>query len=197
MKALLLCHALVLVAGLSRGVAPQLSPLSAGDWGAVNSGLRMAISLVPPTTELLEGPEFYIGIENVGNNDAMVNLGHMISNGKVMFPEAVRLFLTDRQGSTRELQYFDRRYSGVAGRVDDFIVALPAGSVYMIRVSMDRYWSPSTKEWGLKLASGRYQIQARFEGQGARSLNLDTPGIALLNFWKGTLRSNALSFEIP
>lgn len=40
------------------------------------------------------------------------------------------------------------------------------------------------------------QIQARFDGQGARSVNLDTPGIALLNLWKGTLQSNALSFDV-
>jgi len=53
----------------------------------------------------------------------VLNLGSMLANGKVMFPEAVRLSLTDPAGYARELHFFDRRYPGIAGRVDDFIVA--------------------------------------------------------------------------
>lgn len=68
--------------------------------------------------------------------------------------------------------------------------------MYAIRVSLDQYWSSATKEFGIKLGRGRYRLEARFHGQGAQSLNLDTPGVGLLNFWKGTLRSNSLAFEI-
>ncbi len=196
MKVVLFCCAVALVTGPVGSVASQSLSAIAGEWGSANAGLRMAISSVSPATERIEEPQFCVGIENVGDSDVVVNLGSMLSNGKVMFPEAVRLLLTDLRDATRELQYFDRRYPGIAGRVDDFIVALRAGSVYTIRVSVDRYWSPTTKEWGIKLASGRYRIEARFEGHGARYLNLDTPGIALLNFWKGTLQSNSLSFEV-
>lgn len=85
---------------------------------------------------------------------------------------------------------------GIAGRVDDFIVPLRAGSLYRIGVSLDHYWSTATKEFGLKLARGRYRIEARFEGQGAQHENLDTPGIGLLNYWKGMLRSNSLAVEV-
>lgn len=120
----------------------------------------------------------------------------MLANGKVMFPGAVRLRLTDSHGTTRELEYFDKRYPAIAGRVDDFIVALRAGSVYAIRISLERYWSRATKEFDLTLQRGRYQIEARFDGQGAQSINGDTAGIALLNFWKGTLRSNSIALEV-
>jgi hypothetical protein len=158
--------------------------------------LRLAISLVGTAADRPTGTQFDVSIENVGESDVVVNLGFMLANGKVMFPEAVRLLLSDAQGGTRELQYFDRRYPGIAGRVDDFIVPLRSGSAYSMRLSLDRYWSAATKEWDLKLAPGRYRIEALFESRGAQFPNLDTSGIALLNFWKGTLRSSPLSFEV-
>ena len=193
MKPIALCCAAALVAGSQAPGQRQSLPT---DWGSANTGLRMAISSATTATETSVGPQFDIVIENVGDSDVVVNLGFMLSNGKVMFPEAIRLVLTDPRGTTRELQYFDRRYPGIAGRVDDFIVPLRAGSLYRIGVSLDHYWSSPTKEFGLKLARGRYRIDARFEGQGAQHENLDTPGIGLLNYWKGTLRSNSLAFEV-
>jgi hypothetical protein len=197
MKATILCCAVALAAGLPDVGAQRSDPLAAVDWGSASDGLRMAISSVTAATERPEERGFYVAIENVGDRDVVLNLGSMIANGKVMFPEAVRLLLTDSQGTARELQYFDRRYPVIAGRVDDFIVALRAGSLYAIRVSLDHYWSSATNDFGVKLGLGRYRIEARFDGRGARSLNLDTPGVALLNFWKGTLRSNSLAFDIP
>jgi hypothetical protein len=120
----------------------------------------------------------------------------MLANGKVMFPASIRLVLTDPSGQTRELQYFDRKHPAVAGRVDDFTVALRAGSIHTIRATMDHYWSPATKEFGVKLTNGRYRIVARFQGEGARTDNGDMPGLALLNFWKGTVQSSPLEFAV-
>ena len=176
------------------GAAPQ-----AGTVGVPvhpSSELRLAIALLGTEAGEPAGTQFNVSIENVGESDVIVNLGFMLANGKVMFPEAVRLLLTDPQGRSRELQYFDRRYPGIAGRVDDFVVALRAGSAYSLRLSLDRYWAAATKEWDLKLTPGRYQIEALCEGRGARSHNNDSPGIALLNFWKGTVRSAPLSFDV-
>jgi hypothetical protein len=197
MKKVVLCWAVVLGTASHAVSLQQSLPFVVTDWGSANTGLRMSISSATTATERGEQPAFYVAVENVGNRDVVVNLGTMISNGKVMFPEAVRLFLTDSQGRTRELQYFDRRYPGIAGRVDDFIVSLRAGTVHAIRVSLDNYWSTETNGPVLNLVRGRYRIEARFDGQGARSLNGDTPGIGLLNFWKGTLRSNTHVFDIP
>jgi hypothetical protein len=121
----------------------------------------------------------------------------MLANGKVMFPYAVRLVLTDPGGTTRDLQFFDKRYPGIAGRVDDFIVALRARSRYVLRLSLNQYWSPSTKEFDFNWARGQYRIESRFVGTGAMSINSDTPGIGLMNFWKGILRSNSIVFQVP
>ena len=121
----------------------------------------------------------------------------MLGNGKVMFPTAVRLILTDLAGKTRELEFFDRRYPGVAGRVDPFTVSLRAGSIYVLRTSLNQYVIPATNNFDVKLASGRNRIAARFEGQGVEGGNSDMRGVALLNFWKGTAQSNTVEFDVP
>jgi len=165
-------------------------------WGQAIGGLRIGIATVNDRTIPSADTQFDVALENNGAADFVLNLGYMLANGKVMFPSAIRLVLTDPSGKTRELEYFDRKYPGIAGRVDDFTVGLRVGSVHAIRATMDHYWSPATNEYGVKLTNGRYRIVARFQGEGPRSHNLDMPGVALLNFWKGTVESNPLEFVI-
>jgi len=177
--------------------SPRHAPPMAGQaWGEPNGGLRIGIAAVNPDNASSADVQFEVALENTGAADFVLNLGHMLANGKVMFPSSVRLVLTDPSGQARELQYFDRKYPRVAGRVDDFTVALRVGSVYTIRATMDHYWSPSTKEFGVTLTRGRYRILARFQGEGARTTNVDMPGVTLMNFWKGTVQSNALEFVV-
>lgn len=111
-----------------------------------------------------------------------------------MFPDAVRIVLTNPDGASRELKFFDRRYPGIAGRVDDFIIALRGGATYVLPVTLDQYWNADTGEYGVKLNPGRHRISARFEGRGAAYPNLDTPGVKLLNFWTGSVESAVLPF---
>jgi hypothetical protein len=188
----------VLLAAL--GLLPFSSreaPLKAGHaWGEPSGGLRIGIAAVNRDSASSANVQFELALENTGVRDFVLNLGQMLANGKVMFPSSVRLVLTDPSGQTRELQYFDRKYPRVAGRVDDFTVSLRVGSIYTIRATMDHYWSPSTKEFGVTLTRGRYRILARFQGEGARTTNSDMPGVALMNFWKGTVQSNPLEFVV-
>jgi hypothetical protein len=195
MKAIAWCCAVALVAGAPGVGAQESIRLGTADWGPASDGLRMTMQPVASASGPGD-PHFYIALQNAGDSDVVINLGYMTANGRVMFPNAIQLFLTGPQGATRELQYVDRRYPGIEGRLDDFVVALRMGSVHAIRVSLDHYRSSATNEFGIKLERGRYHVEAHFHGQGAQSLNRDTPGIALFNFWKGTLRSNSLAFEI-
>jgi hypothetical protein len=158
--------------------------------------LRIGISPVisgklPPT-----GAQFHVALQNTGDSDFVVNLGSMLANGKVMFPDAVRLTLTDPAAQIRQLHFSDRRYGGVAGRVDDFTVALRSGAIYVLRVSLDQYVSPHSKEFRVKMGDGRHRMSARFEGRAAERVNLDMQGVALLNFWKGTVQTDDLEFEV-
>lgn len=165
-------------------------------WGQSAHGLRLGIS-VSPSNLSRTAAEFSLALENTGDADFVLNLGSMLANGKVMFPDAIRLILSDPGGNTRELAFFDRRYPVVAGRVDPFVVPLRAGSTYVLRTSLNQYFIPATNNFDVMLASGRNRIAARFEGQQARSANPDMQGVALLNIWKGTVESNVVEFDAP
>ena len=140
----------------------------------------------------LERAGFDLSLQNVGTKDFVLNLGIMLGNGRVMFPQAIRIVLTSPDGKSRELEIPQPR---IAGRVDDFIVALRVGATYVLPITLDQYWSAETGESGVKLKPGRHRISARFEGRGAVIPNLDMQGVKLLNFWQGSVNSGELQFD--
>ena len=196
MKPLAWGVAVALLAGNAPAISSQPVPAVPQDWGPSTDGLRLGISTVSSGKQPASGAQFYVAVQNTGDSDFVLNLGAMLANGKVMFPDAVRFTLTGPAGQTRELHFMDRRYPAVAGRLDDFTVALRNGAFYGLRLSLDQYWSPQTREFVLKLADGRYRIAARFQGRGAQTGNSDMHGVALLNFWRGTVQSNSVDFEV-
>lgn len=153
----------------------------------------MSLSLT--SSNKADAPQFQLTFRNVGEKDITLNLGRMLANGRVQLPDRISLSLSDTSKKTRLLSFFDRRYPAAAGRQDNYIVPLRPGSVYVLRISLDQLMSPETNEYELKLSPGKYQIAARFEGGGAKFVNLDTPGIRLMNFWEGELQSNILAVE--
>jgi hypothetical protein len=163
-------------------------------WGVPVDGLEMSISAAD--SQNLDVPEFEVALRNAGKQDVTLNLGLMLANGKVQLPQNISLNVTDASGKTRQLKFLDRRYPAIAGRVDDYVVPLRAGSSYTLKLSLDQFWSPGTKEFELKFFRGRYQISAQFEGGGAKTGNLDVPGIKLINFWLGNVQSNIIMAEL-
>jgi hypothetical protein len=183
---------IVLIASGVQGTTFQ-SPIDAipHAWGQSVDGLRIGIAGAPTVPS--SGAGFNIALQNTGSRDFVLNMGMMLANGKVMFPTAVRLALTDPAGNSRELKFLEPR---VSGRVDDFTVALPVGATYAFPVSLDQYWSEATREFGLTLAPGPHRVSARFYGNGAMVANADMRGVALLNFWNGTVRSSVVEFDV-
>jgi hypothetical protein len=165
-------------------------------WGSPSNGLRIGIAAVSPTVPS-ERAGFVISLQNMGTNDFVLNLGSMLANGRVMFPDAVRIVLTTADGASRELTFIDRRYPAIAGRIDDFIVSLRGAATYDLPVTLDQYWNVDTKDYLVKLKPGRHRIAARFEGRGATHVNGDMPGVKLLNFWRGPVESGVLQFDVP
>jgi hypothetical protein len=194
MKPLACLAAVALTAVVPRASVTQTEAAGSPAWGPSSNGLRLGISAARagPT----EQPAFHVTFHNLGDSDYVLNLGYMFANGKVMFPAAVGLSLTDAGGTTRELEFLDRRYAAVAGRVDPFLVALRHGSMYTLALSLSQFWSSATKEYELRLPAGNYRIGARFEGQAVQSANLDVQGLTLMNFWTGRLQSNVLEFDV-
>ena len=162
---------------------------------ASNAELRM--SIIATTPQKAKGiPVFRVTLENVGDKDAVLNLGIMLANGKVLLPDAIHLILIDSRGKSRELHFSDRRYPGIAGRVDDYIIPLRTGSTHTFKLSLDDFWCPKTKEFRLKLKPGVYRVRSELTGKGAHFVNGDMEGVKLMNFWKGILQSDVTVLRI-
>ena len=151
--------------------------------------------VLKPAEQSPAGGELFVAFENTSQSDFVLNLGIMLANGKVMLPTGIRLSLTASDSATREFVFSDRRYGAIAGRVDDFVVSLRAGSTYTLRLTLDQFIDPAQGRLALPLAAGNHRILARFESHPPRTGNLDMQGVALLNFWKGTVQSNVVEFE--
>jgi hypothetical protein len=178
---------------LTSSVSSRAEPTDTPQWGVAVDGLQMSISA--DDSHNLDVPEFQVVMRNAGKQDVTLNLGIMLANGRVQLPQNISLNVTNALGKTRKLKFFDRRYPAVAGRADDYIVPLRAGSSYALKLSLDQFWSPDTKEFELKFFPGKNQITAQFEGGGAKTSNLDVPGVSLMNFWLGKLQSNIILVE--
>ena len=182
-----------LVLSAQTAVEPTWGPATFAGAVADRRGgiLRIGISTSSATVSS-DRAAFVISLQNVGTSDFVLNLGIMLANGRVMFPQAVRIVLTNPDGRSRELKIPTPR---IAGRVDDFIVALRGGATYVLPITLDQYSSEETGEYGVKLKPGRHRISARFEGRGAAIPNVDMRGVTLLNFWQGSISSGVLQFD--
>ena len=64
-----------------------------------------------------------------------------------------------------------------------------------MKLSLDQFWLSDTKQVGLAVFPGKYQITTEFEGRGPQTGNIDMSGIKLIKFWLGKLQSNILEVE--
>lgn len=192
MNVLTCCLAASMALAPFPNTSAQAPPATIAAFGAVVNGLQLRITPISSGSTLPAHVQFEVALQNTGDSDFVLNLGTMLANGKVMWPDAIRLMLTDPAGQSRELR-FSSRNAGIAGRIDDYIVALRAGSVYTVRVSLEDY----TRNIDTKLTEGRYKIAAQFVGRRATGVNLDMQGVALLNLWTGVVHSNVAEFEVP
>lgn len=182
---------LLVLGGLSAALKP-----SAETWGEAVSGLQMTIYLDRAEGVPSKVPKFRVELRNAAQKDLVVNLGTMLANGKMQYPNAVVLVLTDAQGKSRQL---DLREPGfIAGRVDPFVLPIPIGATFSIPVDLDKYWAAESKEFDYKLKPGTYSLEAQFTGRSVsqQEANLDVKGIALMPYWTGTVASNHLRFEV-
>ncbi|MBV9242426.1 MAG: hypothetical protein JO314_10495 [Acidobacteria bacterium] len=162
-------------------------------WGAPVEGLQMSISRIHDDKATV--PEFEVVLRNVEDKDTTLNLGIMLANGKAQQPSNISFILTDRFGKTRTAAFAS--VFAVAGRVDDYVVPLRAGSAYTLRLSSKHFLLTIDNAFIAPrlLSSGEYTITAQFVGGGAKATNLDTPGMKLMNYWIGTVRSNVLKVD--
>jgi len=171
-------------------------PTAPAAWGHPADGLRLSVALVPALDPAQKDADIEVGFENVGTEDKTLNLGMLLANGHLQEPDAVRLDVTDAKGKSMTFDLCE--IGAIAGRVDDYVVPLRHGSTFCFRVSSRHYLSLQSMGTIAELPAGHYTLTAHFEGKGAQLAhqNGDLAGIALMNFWKGGLDSNAVSFEV-
>lgn len=163
--------------------------VSAPAWGASVEGLRLGLSLVDNARR---EPVIEVTFENAGPRDALLNLGFMLGNGPMMVPHAIRLSVRGASFGTCELEYADRRFSHVGGRIDDLVVGLPRAARYVVRLPLRDFWCSGRKQYPMAWPAETLEVVARFRGGPALSNNLDMQGMRLMPFWRGTLASGAV-----
>jgi hypothetical protein len=188
---LVLVASLLVLGGLSAALKP-----SAETWGEAVSGLQMTIYLDRADGVPSKASKFRVELRNAAKKDLVVNLGMMLANGKMQYPNAVVLILTDAQRKSRRLDL--REPWAIAGRVDPFVLPIPIGATFSIPVDLDKYWAAESKNFDYKLKPGTYSLEAQFTGRSVsqQEANLDVKGIALMPYWTGTVASNQLRFEV-
>ncbi|BCS35035.1 hypothetical protein TBR22_A42610 [Luteitalea sp. TBR-22] len=183
--------AVALLAGLAMLPMPASAQgVSAPAWGASVEGLRLGLSLVD---DVKPAPVIEVTFENGGQRDALLNLGFMLGNGPMMVPQAIRLSVRGASFGTCELEYADRRFSHVGGRIDDLVVGLPRAARYVVRLPVRDFSCAARKQYPMPWPVETLEVVARFRGGPALSTNLDMQGMRLMPFWRGTLESGAVS----
>ena len=130
-----------------------------------------------------------ITLPNVGATDTAVVLGNSIGNGSRYFADSLALDVKRNGSSAPErFQYSDPSGpAAVAGRVDPWIVPLPAASKYSLTRPIDHFWSDGkrlTRSW--EPMELRIYFNARAD---QRSFGKDVAGEALVNVVVGQFTS--------
>jgi hypothetical protein len=172
------------MAGIVGAQAPVL-PV----FGAPSSGLVIGISQDPARG--FEPTALEVHFRNVGEAAFMLNLGAMLDTGKVMEPRFLSLTITDAFGSIRTLHW--ARPFFVAGRMDDYPVALRAGASYSLPINTTDFRDDQSADRVLRLRPGRYRIEVLFQGRGshAKGTNMEP-----LPWWVGKAVSGSVDVQI-
>lgn len=168
-------------------------------WGEAVDGVQMSISEAGVVKAGV--PNLRVTFRNNRQEDVDLYLGLIggsgprpciLGNRSITCTFNFTLGVTDASGSVRRFEFKGMMY--VAGSLDPYIAWVRAGSTYALDIGLDQFWSPETKEYELALAPGEYKIFLEFEGREP-DLSSHEQTINKMNFWKGTLKSNALAIR--
>jgi hypothetical protein len=184
-------HTLLLLSGILACVNVTLG--AAGDTangGPPVNGLRLRLE-VPARKDVKKPPEhFSIVIENVSSRDLNVRLGYSLNNGRSHQPDSLELIARAGAEAPRRLIYFNGM-GGIGGRVDPFVVPLPAGASYTLRCPFRNFVDPKSLR-PIDVKARDYRIAAYLMGKSVtrNDVNLDTLGQTMIRCWQGTIHSN-------
>ena len=146
---------------------------------------------VPASKDPKKPPDhFSIVVENVSDRDLNVRLGYSVNNCRSHHPDSLELIARADGEAARRLIYFDGR-GAIGGRVDPFVVPLPAGASYTLRCPFKNFVDPSSLR-PIDVKARDYRIAASLAGKPVtrNDVNLDTLGQTMIPCWQGTIHSN-------
>jgi hypothetical protein len=158
-------------------------------FGAPSSNLMLGIS--HDRARQSDPAALEVHFRNASEAAFILNLGAMLDTGKVMEPMFLSLAVTDSSGSTRTFHW--ARPFFVAGRLDDYPVALRAGASYSLPVNIADFWDDQAADRMLRLEPGRYRIEALFQGRGSHAKGSN---MTLLPWWIGKAASGTIEVQI-
>jgi hypothetical protein len=148
-------------------------------------------SMSAPTLRLSCGKtlsELALSIQNPDSTDTAVLLGITLSSGRWYLPRelVVEVQRSGRPG-VEELIYAGP--AGIAGRIDYWIVPLPAGATFTLTMHAADFIATAAP----RLVAPTDELRVRLSGRSITSdLNVDMNGMRAWRLWTGTARSNPL-----
>jgi len=183
-RTLIVLSSVMAMAGWVGAQAPSM-PV----FGAPSSGLVIGLSHDPARE--FDPTALSVHFRNVGEASFMLNLGAMLDTGAVMEPRFLSLTITDDSGSARTVHW--ARPFFVAGRLDDYPVALRAGASYSLPINTTDFLDDQSADRVLRLGPGHYRIEVLFQGRGSHAKGTN---LGPLRWWIGKAASGSLDVQI-
>jgi hypothetical protein len=187
-----LCSAL-LTSLLLLGSLPAALKSSPQTLGHATDGLQMAIYIDQTRVSHSNVPRFRVELRTVGKDDLLLNLGLMLANGEKQYANNISLTLIGAQGGSIRMHLDEPTVIG--GQIEPFVVPIPAGATFTLPVDLEERLRRTPPKFDGKLKPGKYAIEAQFTG--ANPQEIGNRDLADRPYWKSTVTSNRLQFEIP
>jgi hypothetical protein len=150
------------------------------DFPPAKLSMTLANLKVTPT-RAFEGD---VTIQNLGPNEAILNLGMALGNGR---SSPNRLFLAGRGPDGKDYRLLPFGLA-VAGRIFVMVVRIPKPGTYTVHGS---WWLAP------QAPPGGYTLHVEFEGVPGRGTGLGAEDVNRLPYWLGKLKSNDITLPVP
>lgn len=135
--------------------------------------------------------DLVLTLRNAGASDTAILLGRMLSNGQRYEPRELVVELT-RSGRAEPEDLVFRGVSGVAGRIDHWVVPLPARAAFTMTLQSSDFVSTTQPTPSEPPAAVRIRLVGRAV---TADLNVDMVGMKAWRVWTGSARSNLVQLS--
>jgi hypothetical protein len=129
---------------------------------------------------------FGLTLQNTAATPTAAVIGTILANDRKYLPDQVDFTISRPGAADISFRYFDPSAPAVAGRLDPWLIQLPPGASYSVRVSVPR----SAREIFATPGAIRVRLTTRELGRVSTFLQ----DLQFIHVWTGTLMSNSIAF---